>query len=65
MEDVRAYAARVGVKPATVIQRARAGGGGTWSTWESGASSPTLRTVDRMRQFIADNPPPAMTEDAA
>ena len=66
MEKVRAYAARFGVQPTTVIQRAKSGGGGTWVKWESGDSSPTLHTVDRIKRFMADNPPPAeQTEDAA
>lgn len=64
MEEVRAYAARLGVKPTTVIQRVKAGGGSTWASWEAGSSTPTFSTVDKIRRFIADNPPDAI-EDAA
>lgn len=71
MEEVRAYAAGHGIAPSTVIQKAGVGGGGAWSKWESGDGSPTLRTVDRLRKYMASNPPPdgapcdPSTEDAA
>ncbi len=58
MAEIRAYAEQVGVMPTTVIQRAKAGSGSTWSGWEKGVSSPTLRTVDRIRAYMLDNPPP-------
>lgn len=60
MADVRAYAAQLGVMPTTIIQRAKAGGGGTWRKWEEGESSPTLLTADRVRRYMAENPPAAM-----
>ena len=63
MSEIRAYAARVGVMPTTVIQRAKAGNGSTWRRWESGDSSPTLQTVDRLRVYMAQNPPPAPEEE--
>ena len=71
MAEVRAYAVQFGIAPSTVIQKAGAGGGGVWAKWESGGGSPTLRTVDRLRRYMADNPPPAAAatdrpaEDAA
>lgn len=55
--EVRTYATLVGVMPTTVIQRAGVGGGGTWRLWEDGRSSPTLRTVERVRAYMAENPP--------
>lgn len=64
MEEVRAYAARLGVQPTTVIQRAKSGGGGTWASWDGGASTPTFSTVDKIRRFIADNPPDAIVDVA-
>lgn len=57
--DIRAYAKRLGVHPSTVVQRAGVGGGSTWARWESGGGSPTLLTADRIRKFMAENPPPA------
>ncbi|KIC25409.1 hypothetical protein RA23_05985 [Leisingera sp. ANG-S3] len=59
IEAVRNYAVSIGVKPSTVIQRAGAGGGATWGRWESGESSPTLHTADKIHRYMADNPPPA------
>lgn len=59
MEDVRAYAARFGIKPATVIQKAKAGNGATWRRWENDESSPTQRTLGKVKAYMADNPPPA------
>ena len=58
MTEVRAYAARFGIKPATVVQKAGAGGGTTWSRWERGESSPTQRTLDKVRTHMRENPAP-------
>ncbi|MCG7623214.1 XRE family transcriptional regulator [Epibacterium sp. Ofav1-8] len=58
MKDVRFYASCFGIKPATVIQKAGAGGGATWKRWVRGESSPTQRTLDKVRAYIAENPPP-------
>ncbi|MGV6840592.1 MAG: XRE family transcriptional regulator [Planktomarina sp.] len=65
LEDVRNYADACNMLPSTIVQRANAGGGAAWKKWETGKSSPTMRTVDRIRQYMADNPPPAKAEDAA
>ena len=59
MAEVRAYAAGVGVKPSTIVQKAGAGGGLTWARWERDESSPTQRTLDKIRTYMAKNPPPA------
>lgn len=58
MAEVREYAAQIGVKPSTVIQKAGAGGGATWGRWEAGESSPTMRTLEKVRKHIANNQPP-------
>lgn len=66
IDEVRDYARRVGIKPGTVVQRANGGNGTSWAAWEAGSSSPTLRIVDRVRKYIADNPPSTEPkEDAA
>lgn len=64
LEQVRRYAAAVGVKPTTVIQRAGAGGGAAWGRWESGCSSPTLHTADKVIRYIEDNPPPETQDNS-
>jgi len=65
LSDIRAYAERVGLKPSTVIQKAKAGNGATWERWEEGKSSPTLKTVERVRRYMAANPPPKKSEEDA
>lgn len=65
LEDVRKYAQAFGVLPTTVVQRAGVGGGATWGRWESGKGSPTLATVDRLRRYMAENPPSGDKADAA
>lgn len=62
LKEVCAYAERVGLSPSTVIQRAGAGGGGTWAKWESGKGSPTLMTADRVRKYMIDNLPEVQAE---
>lgn len=58
MDDIRAYARRSGIKPATVLQKVGLSGT-TWGRWEDGVSSPTLRTLEKVRKYMADNPPSA------
>lgn len=66
MEDVRRYADAVGASPSSIVQRATKLGGGAWPRWQAGKGSPTLKTVDAIRQYMDDNPPPAVDgEDAA
>jgi hypothetical protein len=65
--EVEAYAAACGLRPGTVVQRAAGLGGSSWRKWQDGGS-PTLRTVDQIRAYMAANPPPALatpSEDAA
>lgn len=65
MAEVRAYAATLKIQPTTVIQRAAAGNGSTWAKWEDGGTA-THRTTDKVRRYMADNPPaPRAAEDAA
>jgi transcriptional regulator with XRE-family HTH domain len=60
LSDIRAYARAHGVLPTTIVQRIGVGSGSTWARWESGKSSPTLKTVDRIRQYMAQNPAPVV-----
>jgi hypothetical protein len=62
--QVEAYAAACGVKPTTVVQRAASVGGSAWDRWTSGGS-PTLATADKIRAYMAANPPPPSEKDAA
>lgn len=57
--EVEAYAAAVGLEPSTVVQRAAGVSGAIWKRWKSGEASCTLTTADRVRAYMAENPPPA------
>lgn len=57
MNEIRAYASAMGVFPTTVIQNAGAGGGGVWPNWENGGGC-SMRTADKIRAYMANNPPP-------
>lgn len=56
LDDISTYARSRGLAPSTVIQRAVNGSGRRWSLWVSGASSPTVRTVDLIRKYMRENP---------
>lgn len=58
MKMVRDYAASLKIEPSTVAQRAAGVGGGSWSRWEAGTSSPTMAVADRIKAYIAENPAP-------
>lgn len=64
LSEIEAYAAARGIQPTTVVQRAVGASGATWRKWKSGASC-SLVTADRLRAYMAANPPPATQEDAA
>lgn len=57
IEDVEAYATACGLLPTTVVQRAAGANGAAWQRWKDGGSC-SMRTADRVRQYMADNPPP-------
>jgi hypothetical protein len=63
MSEIRDYALAVGVSPSTVVQKAGVGGGLTWAKWEMGGSC-SMRTADKIRAYIADNPAPQSDEAA-
>lgn len=52
MQEIQDYAEAHGIKPATVLQKAAGLSGRTWEQWVSGKSSPTVRTVEKVRFFI-------------
>lgn len=64
LAEVEAYAAACGLQPTTVIQRAVGASGAAWRKWKSGASC-SLVTADRVRAYIAKNPPPQESQEAA
>ena len=64
ISDVEAYAASVERTPQAVLRIALGAGGTEWSSWKSGKSSPTVARADRLRAYMAKNPP-KKAEDAA
>ena len=62
MKEVEIYAAAVGVKPSTVVQNAVNSGGGKWNAWQKGGSC-SMRTADRIRDYMAANPARAKAQD--
>jgi len=63
--EVEAYCSAVGTTPQRVLRAAIGANWGQWDSWIVGKSSPTMRVVDRLRQWMADHPPTAEREDAA
>jgi hypothetical protein len=51
--------------PQRVLRAAIGASWGQWDGWKAGKSSPTLRVADRLRRWMADNPPALGAEDAA
>ncbi|MBL3569919.1 hypothetical protein BV509_01030 [Rhodovulum sulfidophilum] len=63
--EIEAYAAARGIAPQRVLRDAVGANWGQWDSWKRGASSPTMKVVDRLREFMTANPPPKREEDAA
>lgn len=65
ISEIEAYAAANGLSPKSVLRQAIAAGGTQWGKWKSGAQSPTMHTVDRLRRWMAENPPKGTPEEDA
>ena len=55
--DIESYAAAVDRTPQSVLRAAIGAGWGEWDGWRAGTSSPTMARVDRLRNYMAKNPP--------
>ncbi|WP_242685187.1 MULTISPECIES: XRE family transcriptional regulator [Haematobacter] len=64
MSEIRLYAAARGILPSTVLQNAANLGGTTWSKWEAGTASCTMKVAEKVRAYMAANPPEEKTEAA-
>ncbi|EPX82077.1 hypothetical protein [Salipiger mucosus] len=60
--EIAAYARSVNKTPQAVLRAAIGAGWREWDSWKAGTSSPTMARVDRLRDYMAENPP---QEDAA
>jgi hypothetical protein len=59
ISEIEAYADAVGRTPQAVLRAAIDAGGREWVSWRDGRSSPTMARVDRLRAYMASNPPGA------
>ncbi|GGW24083.1 hypothetical protein GCM10011452_09380 [Gemmobacter lanyuensis] len=64
IQEVETYAAAIGRKPQGVLRAAVGASWGSWDNWRSGKASPTMAVADRIRLYMAENPPPAEPEQA-
>lgn len=62
--DIEAYAARSGMKPQAILRAAINAKWSTWEGWVRRNSSPTVANADRIRDWMAGNPPPECGEAA-
>jgi len=63
--EVAAHAAACGMTPQRVLRAAIGASWGQWDSWRAGQSSPTMRVADRLRRYMAENPPVTTADDAA
>lgn len=64
MTDITNFAAARGIKPATVLQIAAGMSGTTWEKWRAGSATCSMRTAERIRDYISANPVATLHKDA-
>lgn len=57
--EIEAYATRHGITPQKFLRDVIAAPWGQWQKWKDGTSSPTMRIVDKIRDYMAENANPA------
>lgn len=63
--EIERYAARRGIKPASVLQMGARLSGTTWDKWVAGTASCTMPIADRLREWMAANPAKSATDSEA
>lgn len=58
IKEIQAYAQARGIKPATVVNYAAQIGTPVWDRWVSGKSTCSLRTAERIREYMLAHPLP-------
>ena len=61
IREIEAYSKALGVPPERVLRRAIGASWGQWEAWVSGTASCTVRTLERLRRYMAENPAPSMS----
>lgn len=62
--EIERYAAACGVKPGTVLKRAGGYGGRAFAEMKAGKRAITLPMADRIREYMAKNPPPKSSDES-
>ncbi|MCW1934555.1 hypothetical protein [Pararhodobacter zhoushanensis] len=57
LSEIERYAAAAGVMPQSVLRRSCGYGWDVWDAWKRRKSSPTMVNADRVRAWMAANPP--------
>lgn len=65
ISEIQSYAAAQGVTPQKFLRDVIGASWNTWQKWRDGESSPTMAVADRLRAYIADNPPAKTSEGAS
>jgi len=65
LAEIEKYCLSTGMVPQAVLRRACRYGWDVWDTWKAGTSSPTMINADRIRAWMAANPPPAVAATEA
>jgi hypothetical protein len=67
IKEIEAYCAKTGLQPQQVLRRSLQSSWGVWAEWKAGTTSPTLRSADRVRDWMQENPEPQArrTKDVA
>ncbi|WP_370342926.1 hypothetical protein [Pararhodobacter marinus] len=58
ISDIEAYCDAHGIVPQALLRQALNTEWGRWQDWKERRSSPTMKVVDRLRDYMRDNPPP-------
>ena len=65
ISDIEAYARACGISPQALLRTVINAQWGQWQKWKDGDASPTMRIADRIYAYMAENPAPQTSEDAA
>ena len=57
VSEIETYVAALGVTPQKFLRDVIGAQWGQWQKWKDGTSSPTMRIADKIRDYMAENPP--------
>lgn len=59
ISDIESYCAARQIPPEKLLRTSIGATWGLWQKWKSGDASPTMKVADRVRAYMAENPPKA------